>query len=175
MVYRPDRDRALISRTGPYRAAASRWPRRKVIITTLSVMNRSFGRVTVPTDWEPTRAGHGPTLGAKRGRARGTDRIRPGIAATGPVKRQRDGGRPVGRRHLGTEIADSDHMPVPSIGWAVLFETARHADLTANSWVITGTPVTAARRDYARVLPNCDCGGGQPVRRTARRWSGRPS
>jgi hypothetical protein len=121
MVYRPDRYCAVIGRTGPYRAAASRRLRRKVILTTLSVMDISFGRVTVPTDREPARAGHDRTSRAREaGRGERPGSVR-GSQRPGPVGRRRDGGQPVCRRHLGTEIADSDHMPGLSIGWAVLF------------------------------------------------------
>jgi hypothetical protein len=60
MAYRPDRDRSVIGQAAsPGVMAGHQWLR-GVIITTLSVNGRYFGRVTASVGREPARAGHEP-------------------------------------------------------------------------------------------------------------------
>jgi hypothetical protein len=74
MAYRPDRDRSVIARGAPPGVMAGHRWRQKVIITTLLVNGRYFGRVTVSARREPARAGHEPVQRQAEARQGGNDR-----------------------------------------------------------------------------------------------------
>lgn len=129
----------------------------------------------MPTDWEPARAGHDRTLraeeagrGERSGSVRGSQR--PNLSGGDATEADPSADDAWARKLRTATICRAYQQAGPCF-----FETGRYVGPKVNSWVITGTPVVTARRDYARLLPNRDSGGSRPVRRAARRWSGRPS
>ena len=66
MAHRPYRYCPVIGRAMPHATAAGRHWQRKVILTTLSVTGRYFGRVTGLAGRKPARAGHEPAGGDGR-------------------------------------------------------------------------------------------------------------
>src|SRR5580658_3792149 len=95
MMYRPNPDCPRIARAGPDRAMTRRWIRRRVILTILLVMARSFGGVTRSAGWEPARAGHDVATGAGQGRVESRTRL----------------ARDHGQRTCGRECAGATPLP----------------------------------------------------------------
>ena len=85
MAYRPDRDRPVIGRPVPHAAVGHHQWQRKVILTTLSVKDRYFGRVTAWVSGEPARAGHEPAVRWREAPRRGGCRALP---AAGCLERE---------------------------------------------------------------------------------------
>jgi hypothetical protein len=127
-MYRPNPDCPRTARTGPYRAMTRRWIRRRVILTILLVMARSFGGVTRSAGWEPARAGHDVATGAGQGRVEGRTRLargprpadlRAGMRGSHPVAARTQG--TVAARTQGTKLRSGGRPPGPLIGWIRLF------------------------------------------------------
>jgi hypothetical protein len=89
----------VIARTGPYRAAPRPRMQRRVIITTLLVMDRSFGRVTTWVDWK--RGWKGPWGGKAREPSHCRQNSGPEIAERRPGRRSVNS--------LGPAFPDSGH------------------------------------------------------------------
>lgn len=121
----PDRDFFVIGRAGRMRTVANGRETRKVIITTLSVTSRCFGRVTASAGPDAARAGHEPVRPRREvpvegvaGRRPGPDR-RPG-ARTARRRIQR-GPRVTGFAETSTVINAPPLLSGSITGWAMPF------------------------------------------------------
>jgi hypothetical protein len=176
MAYRPDRDRPVIGRPVPDAAVGYHQWQRKVILTTLSVKDRYFGRVTARAGREPARAGHEPAVRWREGPAEG--RL-PGAARgrmSGAGTQEGDHfGRPARDRRCGTENRDL-RPPLRHINWpGVRLPAGRRPGPDA----IAGHSMPSVNRWLARLcecLPDCRPGlASQPARPgSGPLWAARP-
>lgn len=158
MAYRPDRDRSVIGQATPPAAMTNHRGRRRVIITTLSVNGRYFGRVTVSVGREPGWAGHEPVRRQAEARHRGKRprpfRRLPHQKPCVVTRRRPCGGWPVPRRGNSGQATVRRAFNRSD---RVFYDAAGKASAAVNSGAIASGGIRRRMQLCAR-LPDCRSG-----------------